>query len=81
MCGSDGRPNDLHPYQEFDVLMEDLQVVYGEVRRVLINLDGFSSPGSDGMHPMVLKICPDEIALSLMFNFQKSLISGWLPYE
>ena len=43
-------PTDLHPYQELDCLMQDFQVVYEEVRRILTNLDGSSSPGLYGIY-------------------------------
>ena len=46
-----------------------------------MNLVGSSYPGSDGICPMALKSCMDEIALPLTLIVQKSLISGWLPFE
>ena len=40
-----------------------------------MNLNDSSSPDSDGLHPILLKSCTDEIALSLTLIFLKSSIS------
>ena len=46
---------------------------------MLAALDGTSSPGPDGIHPMLLRECAEVLALPLSIIFRKSLLSGRLP--
>ena len=72
-------PSAPSEHQTSDSLMEDLTVTYETVHRVLSALDVSSSPGPDGIHPMLLKRCADVLALPLSIIFGRSLSSGTLP--
>ena len=66
-------------HQRSDSLMEDMNITYESDHKVSSALDGTSSPGPDGIHPMLLKECSDVLALPLSIIFRKSLSTGILP--
>ena len=74
-------PNSPHDHQRSEIRMDDICIRYSSVRDVLNNLDGSSSPGPDGLHPMVLNMCGEILSLPLAIIFQKSLDTSILPQE
>ena len=72
-------PEDPQPFQSFNGNMEILDANYDAVVSILKALDGSSSPGPDGIHPMLLKNCAEEISLPLTLLFKKSLLLCQLP--
>ena len=59
--------------------MSELDISYEKVLGVLLVLNESSSPGPDGIHPMLLKRCAHAVALPLMYIFKKVYSSGVLP--
>lgn len=47
----------------------------------LLKLDSSKSPGQDGLHPHLLKMCAHNIAKTLAELFQESFDSGQLPTD
>ena len=74
-------PASPHVHQLSETRMENITVGYSDVFELLKNLDGSSSAGPDGVHPMLLKSCSEVIALPLSIIFQKSIESAVLPRE
>ena len=72
---SDGSSN----HQIANSVMEFPTITYDLVLEELKNLDTNSSPGPDGIHPILLKKCATVLAYPLFILFRKSLISGYLP--
>jgi hypothetical protein len=65
--------------QFFPGHMERFDIGEADVVRALSVLDGSSSSGPDGVHPMLLKSCCSELAHPLSVIFNKSLLSGSIP--
>ena len=73
-----------HPLQmqvNDGVSMSELDISYEKVLGVLLVLNESSSPGPDGIHPMLLKRCAHAVALPLMYVFKKVYSSGVLPRD
>jgi len=51
------------------------------VRERLEQLQGDKSPGSDNIHPMVLKECASALAEPIAMIFQRSFDTGLLPLD
>ena len=73
-------PHSPYPYQHSSTRMREFSVSCANVLEVLLDLDGSSSPGMDGIHPMLLKSCAHAVVLPLTLIFQKSLMTAELPY-
>ena len=73
-------PSSPCPYQQASTTMGELSVNCGSVLEVLLSLDGSSSPGIDGVHPMLLKSCAHAVVVPLTLIFQRSLTRAELPY-
>ena len=52
-----------------------------KVKNLLLNMKTDKSPGPDGLHPIVLQRCAEEISLPLTIIFQKSFDTGQLPVD
>ena len=61
--------------------LQDISFTVEEVKEYIGDLKEFSAPGTDGIHPKVLKECVDSFALPLWMIFKKSLENGQLPRE
>ena len=59
--------------------MEEFSINYDKLLEKLSELDSSSSPGPDGIHPMVLKACAQVLTLPLCLIFRKSLNESVLP--
>jgi len=51
------------------------------VERKLLGLKTFSSPGPDGLHPLVLKSCASILKVPLSLIYDKSMATGRLPSD
>ena len=74
-------PERPQPFQIFNGNMDVLDTSYDTVFSILKELDGSSSPGPDGIHPMLLRNCAKEISLPLTLLFRKSLVLRQLPIQ
>ena len=74
-------PSEPYEHQTTDSVMGEFSISYSMVHSTLLSLDSSSSPGPDGIHPMLLKSCADVLALPLSIIFQKLITSGVLPSE
>ena len=65
------------------VVFSDAKIVFepDEVRRRLQRLKQDKSPGPDGLHPMLLKSCAENLAKPLSMIFQSSFDEGQLPSD
>ena len=52
-----------------------------KVKDLLLSLKTDKSPGPDGLHPIVLQRCAEEISLPLSLIFQKYFDTGQLPTD
>ena len=59
--------------------MLPFEISYLDVLEVLKSTNVSSSPGPDGVHPLLLRSCAEQLAQPLAIIFQKSLSSGELP--
>ena len=80
-AGVYARDSSLVPaeHRVFNGSMSDLIFSVGDVCRLLNGLDGGSSVGPDGLHPLLLKSCSHNLAYPLHKIFVASLRSGYLP--
>ena len=80
-AGVYARNPNLVPAQHriFDGTMSELTFSVENVCELLDGLDGSSSMGPDGLHPLLLKSCSDNLAYPLHQIFTASLHSGRLP--
>jgi len=74
-------PQNPHPHQRFVGAMDEIDIGYEGVLKVLESLSDSSSPGPDGVHPAILKHCATVIALPLTLIIRKTLDAGTLPAE
>lgn len=65
--------------KESSVDMSDVDIDEGQVLELLNHLQPDKSPGSDGLHPRVLRECAQILAQPLTIIFQSSLREGCLP--
>ena len=68
-------------HQVFEGIMDPLPITYDSVKKLLMELDGLSAPGLDGVHPQVLKSCAAALAYPLVIIFRRSLNSACLPRD
>ena len=61
--------------------MENLVIDSSSVYRVLQGLDSSSSPGPDGLHPMIFKSCAAVLSAPVAIICRKSLDQGTLPED
>ena len=75
------RDSNLVPaeHRVYDGNMPNLVFSVEDVERILERLDGSSNMGPDGLHPLLLKSCSDNVAYPLYRIFVASLQSGHLP--
>ena len=73
-------PSTASDHQVADFTMQMPDITYDMVLEQLRSLDTNTSPGPDGVHPMLLKSCSTALALPLLMIFRKSLVSGCLPH-
>ena len=66
------------PHQISDASINDVEITIEDVRARLSSLDVNSSMGPDGLHPCLLKSCPN-LAIPLYTIFRKSVSQGKLP--
>ena len=59
----------------------DVRFTVDVIREKLIKLQENKSPGPDGIHPMILKQCAEELALPLSIIFQESFDTAQLPSD
>lgn len=52
-----------------------------DIRKLLLNLKSFKSPGPDSIKPLVLKRCAYQLAVPLFYIFRKSIDSGDVPSD
>ena len=76
----DGNVPELDPRYEGDQLT-DFEFSVEDVREQLLKLKPEKSPGTDSIHPHVLRACADELALPLYIIYRKSLDKGELPRD
>ena len=76
----DGNVPELDPRYEGDQLT-DFEFSVDDVREQLLKLKPEKSPGTDSIHPHVLRACADELALPLYIIYRKSLDEGKLPSD
>ena len=65
--------------KESSVDLSDVDIDEGQVLELLNHLQPDKSPGSDGLHPRVLRECAQILAQPLTIIFQSSLREGCLP--
>ncbi len=70
---------DLEPERDIKILLEDLIISPGEVKKKLEKLNPAKSPGPDQMHPRVLKELSEQISIPLAHIMNKSIEEGFLP--
>ena len=61
--------------------MDELDITYDKVVMLLRSLNESSSPGPDGVHPVLLRRCASSVAVPLTIIFKTSLSTGVLPRE
>ena len=61
--------------------MEIVNITTEDITSLLSDLSDYKSPGSDNVHPRVLKEVREVIALPLKIIFETSLNSGTLPID
>ena len=61
--------------------MTDIIVTEAEVCHIMNQLKENKSPGSDNIHPMILKRCSGTLSIPLCLIFRKSLEEARLPQE
>ena len=67
------------PHQKCELRMRDIVFSPCDVDDVLASLDGSSSMGPDGIHPLLLKSCSSSLSYPLYKIFQDSLRQMTLP--
>ena len=72
-------PSNPHPHQLFDGSLHHIFISPMAVCKVLGQLDGNSAMGPDGIHPLLLKLCCNELAYPLCIIFNRSLQEGRVP--
>ena len=68
-------------HQVFDGTMDPLTISYDSIRELLMDLDGSSAAGPDGVHSQVLKSCASALAYPLCIIFRRSLNTASLPND
>lgn len=76
----------LESFPSFNRVIEDadlsfLQCSADDVRKILAELKPRKSPGPDGIHPMILRNCAENLASSLSGIFNTSFASGKMPHN
>ena len=66
-------------HQMFDGSLSEVSFSVDDVYNLLTQLDGNSSCGPDGIHPLLLKECAGQLAYPLHVIFSRSLREGILP--
>ena len=61
--------------------MPEITISVDSVKSVLMSLDSNSSMGPDGIHPVLLKTCCEQLKYPLFIIFSKSLAEGVLPVQ
>ncbi len=72
--------NSPFPHQVSNYTINDVDVSLKDVQNRLLSLDIHSSLGPDGLHPCLLKSCPN-LAIPLYIIFRKSVSQGELPLD
>ena len=67
------------PHQVFGETMQNIVNIVENVHDVLLGLDVNTSMGPDDIHPQVLRVCAQQLAVPLTIIFNKSLAAGLLP--
>ena len=75
---------DISNIPEFDVeyhgpVIEDIDVNLNEIKELLKSTNGNKAMGPDGIHPKLLNVCHNELALPVTIIIKKSLDSGLVP--
>ena len=76
----------LESFPSFDSVIEDVELSFlqcsaDDVRKILMKLKPRKSPGPDGIHPMILKNCAENLASSLSGIFNSFFASGVMPHN
>ena len=74
-------PNNPFPHQTFDGMIDTIDFSTSRVREALERLDGNTSSGPDGIHPLLLKRCANQLTYPLHVIFQRSFSEGQLPSD
>ena len=72
-------PNNPAAHQQFSGTLGHFPISVNDVRVVLQDLDGNSAMGPDGIHPLLLKSCAEEVAYPLHLIYSRSLHEGRVP--
>ena len=68
------------PHQQSVAPINDILLTFDDVKNRLSSLDAYSSMGPDGLHPCLIKSCPN-LAIPLYMIFQQSLSQSKLPRD
>ena len=69
------------PHQRFGGSIDPITIPTDKVRKALENLDGNTAMGPDGIHPLLLKNCANQLAYPLHLIFTQSLNEGHIPSD
>ena len=72
-------PANPSPHQTFNGTLSRVSVTPELINSALADLDSNSAMGPDGLHPIVLKKCADELIFPLQIIFKRSLTERRLP--
>lgn len=72
-------PNSPAEHKTCQAVIDTINLTVDDVQQILLNLDGNSAMGPDGLHPMLLKSCAAELSHPLHVIFCRSLDEGSLP--
>ena len=74
-------PDDPVQNQFCESVTDDICITSSQVHEMLLDLDGNSSMGVDGVHPRLLKNLASDLCVPLSIIFNSSLEEGVLPVE
>ena len=72
-------PDDIAPHFYCPNSMPDLRITHEILSNIIGSINGNSSPGSDGIHPKLLKELSPELCHPLQLIMNNSLQTGTLP--